>query len=58
MDSTADYMNGFHFGFRYARGYGFRSLLKAALKGIAGKPAAYHAGVVDAALALVQGEVS
>lgn len=58
MDQTTDYMNGFHFGFKYARGYGLRSLLRAAVKGIVGKPAAYHAGVVDAAIALVQGETA
>lgn len=59
-DSTTDYMNGFHFGFKYARGYGLRSLLKAALQqptmlSIASKPEAYQAGLVDAAIALVQG---
>lgn len=55
MDSTADYMNGFHFGFSYARTYGNATLLQVAARGgLRGKTSAYNAGVVDAAIALAQ----
>ena len=56
MNETQEYMNGYHFGFAYARGYGQKALFRAAISGRPAKTLDYHKGVVDAALALVTRE--
>lgn len=56
IDTTADYMAGYHGGFMLAQMHGLQRLLDFARSTPSMRSAAYKAGVLDAALALVSSD--